>query len=349
MPLEFRKDEDRLIWIRNPFTGTVTYFTDIHKKQSGFPRRAAPSDPDSKQWRAAEAARLAELEAAQRHCPFCPGNEKLTRAEVLRVLPADVPGAAITDAPWLIRAFYNIIPRLPECCTGGRNESYVVVEDPRHFADGARHQDELLYTGMLPLTQFQALLAADAEVARMAYSNPAVGSVLIRKNQGRESGASQPHLHNQVIGADQAFPPILQEHERLAREPDLWRRILDFVEAEGFLVEQAGGCFLYFCPFGVFPRSYEIVCPEVSARITDVPHHTLDIFARLLHRALEILGPLPLDFEIHDGPLVPLHAHVSARHFPYSNIGGTLNLPANILGSYWRSPMPPADASRSND
>jgi len=47
---------------------------------------------------------------------------------------------------------------------------------------------------------------------------------------------------------------------------------------------------------------------------------------------------LPLDYEIHDGPLVPFHAHVSARHFPYSNIGGTLNLPANMPGSIWRVP-----------
>ena len=56
----------------------------------------------------------------------------------------------------------------------------------------------------------------------------------------------------------------------------------------------------------------------------------LDTFAALLHEALPILGPLPLDYEIHDGPGVPLHAHVSARYYPYSNIGGTLNLPSNL-------------------
>ena len=86
-----------------------------------------------------------------------------------------------------------------------------MVEDPRHFADGARHHDELLYTALLPLAQFRAILHADIAVARLAYRNPAVQAVLIRKNQGRESGASQPHLHNQVIGADQPFPPVVQE------------------------------------------------------------------------------------------------------------------------------------------
>ena len=85
-----------------------------------------------------------------------------------------------------------------------------------------------------------------------------------------------------------------------------------------------------FCPFGVFPRSYEVVCPEVEGRITDLPAAVVDTFADLIHQALQILGPLPLDYEIHDGPGVPLHAHVSARYFPYSNVGGTLNLPADL-------------------
>ena len=343
MPLEFRKDNGHLVWVRNPFTGTVTYFTEIHRKQSGFrpPQTVSPGFEQPADWRGAESARLAELEAARRDCPFCPGNEELTMAEVYRIHPNEVPDAAPTDSPWLIRAFCNIIPRVPEHCTGGRNESYVVVEDPRHFADGARHHDELLYTALLPPSQMRAILQADIAVARRAYANPAVQAVLIRKNQGRESGASQPHLHNQVIGCDQPFPPVWQEEQALAREPALWRDILAFVEREGFLVTQRDGCFLYFCPFGVFPRSYEIVFPDLYGRILDLPAAQVDVFADHLHQALAILGPLSLDYEVHDGPGVPLHAHVSARHFPYSNIGGTLNLPANVLASYWRSPARP--------
>jgi hypothetical protein len=62
--------------------------------------------------------------------------------------------------------------------------------------------------------------------------------------------------------------------------------------------------------------------------LTEISAEDLDVFASLLHQALAVLGPLPLDYEIHDGVDVPLHAHVSARHFPYASIGGTLNLPA---------------------
>lgn len=330
MPLEFRKEDGRLVWVRNPFTGVITYFTEVHRKQSGFRRPQVMPASQPPNWAEAEADRMAELEAARRDCPFCPGNEAQTTAEVLRVPPDAVPSAAARDAPWLIRAFRNLFPRIPEVCTGGRNESYVVVEDPRHFADDARHHDELLYSALLGPEQFRAVLRADIAVARIAYENPTVRAVLIRKNQGRESGASQPHLHNQVIGTDTSFPPVDQERACLRAHPDQWQEILAFAEDEGFLIAQRDGCVLYFCPFGVFPRSYEVVCPGVEGPITAVPDAVIDAFADLLHQALLILGPLPIDYEIHDGPGVPLHAHVCARYFPYSNVGGTLNLPSDL-------------------
>lgn len=341
MPLEWQKNGESLLWVRNPFTGVVTYFTDIQRKRSGFPNRRRPRPDVAADGEPALADRLAAL---QRSCPFCPGNEESTTAEVLRLRPDEVDGAVSPRSDWLIRAFHNIVPRIPEPCTGDRNESYVVVEDPRHFVDEPRDGDDLLYSGMLPEAQQRAVLRVDAVVARIAYENPAVKTVLVRKNQGPESGASQPHIHCQVIGCDRPLPPVLQEHERLCAEPDLWSRILDFARDESFLIEERGGGFLYFCPFGTFPRSYEIVFPDVRARLTDADDGLLDALAVLLHHALRILGPQPLDYEIHDGPLVPLHAHVNARHFAYSNIGGTLNLPAGLPASYWRT----GDARRRN-
>jgi galactose-1-phosphate uridylyltransferase len=184
----------------------------------------------------------------------------------------------------------------------------------------------------LPLPQFQALLAADVEVARRAYSNPAVRSVLVRKNQGRGSGASQPHVHNQVIGADQVFPAMAAERALLAREPELWQEIVAFAREHGFIVREVDGCCAYFCPFGTFPRSYEIVCVQDWVRMVDLPETRWKTFAALLHEVIGLLGPMPLDYEIHEGPGMPLHAHVNARHFAYSNIGGTLNLPAHLAG-----------------
>ncbi|MBI4516500.1 MAG: DUF4921 family protein [Deltaproteobacteria bacterium] len=338
MPVEFRKDGDQLVWVRNPFTRAITYFTHVHLKRSGFIRRAQeaalrPAPPDSV---AAEAERRAELERARRDCAFCPGNEHLTMEEVCRLSPSQVFGAhaaaSHTRGDWLIRAFYNIVPRLPECCTGGRNESYVVVEDPRHFADDARGHEDILYTAMLPPEQFRALIEAAIVVARRAYRNPAVNAVLVRKNQGRDSGASQPHLHCQVIGSDLPFAAVELEAAALAGEPGLWDEIIRFMDGEGFVLERRDGWVSYFCPFGIFPRSYEIVLPSYRGRVVDLPAAQLHTLADLLQAILSSLGPLSLDYEIHDGLGVPVHAHVNARHYPYSNIGGTINLPSTLLG-----------------
>lgn len=332
MPLRFHKEGGELVWVENPFTGTVTYFTDLLSKRSGFAPRAVMTDERAR--RQAEEERFAELEAARRNCPFCPANEHLTPPEVLRVLPEEVKGAEPGHS-WLIRAFPNLTPRLPPSCTGGRNESYVVVEDPRHFAEDPRHNEDVLCTSMLSPQHFRVLLGAVVSVAHIAKENPAVKSVLIRKNQGRESGASQPHVHSQVIGVDRELPPVVQEWARLREEPGLWRDIVAFAEGEGFVVQRCGSTVLYFCPFGAFPRSYEIVNLEQGRPITDIDPGSLNDFADLLHKALCLLGPLPLDFELHDGQGVPLHAHVNSRYFPYSNMGGTLNLPSGVPAQAW--------------
>jgi hypothetical protein len=326
MALQYRTENGELIWVRNPFTGAVTYFTHIHRKRSGFAASPPPlATPDS--------GRLDEEFAAVRSgCPFCPGNEALAPSEVMRLSEREVKGSGSSEE-WLIRGIRNLIPRIPEACTGGRNESYVVVEDPRHFVEDANGHEDLLYSAMLPAEQFQALLAVDLEIARRAYANPDVAAVLIRKNQGRESGASQPHAHNQVIGSDIPFPAVARECEVTAQMPRIWHDIIEFVRGEGFLLEERDGCYSYFCPFGTFPRSYEVVCLEGWTRAMDVPESTWRTFVGMLHSAVRILGDTPLDYEIHEGPGVPLHAHVNARHFAYSNIGGTLNLPSNLVSN----------------
>lgn len=334
MPLEYRRDDGRLVWVRNPFTGVITYFTHVHRKRSGFVKRqqdAALRGADRPDQAALEEQLRRELEDAERECPFCPGNEHMTTEELFRVRPEEVAGAGPRRSPWLLRVIPNLIPRIPECCTGGRNESYVVIEDPRHFADDATGHEDLLYTALLPAEQIRALLAAAAEASRRSYANPAVRAVVVRKNQGRHSGASQPHVHTQVIGSDVPFAPIVREAELTAAEPGLWRELVEFVGGEGFLMERRGAALSYFCPWGTFPRSYEVVVPEYRGRLADLPDSAMSDFAALLHDALRALGPIPIDYEIHDGAGIPLHAHLNARHFPYSNIAGTLNLPSTLL------------------
>jgi galactose-1-phosphate uridylyltransferase len=165
---------------------------------------------------------------------------------------------------------------------------------------------------------------------RLAYANDHVRSVLIRKNQGRESGASQPHIHNQVIASHALFPDIEVEMRVTAREPHIWTECADFFRTEGWLIHQEEALLTCWSPFGKFPRCFDVIDLAHWGPMTDMTDGVIACFARALHQVLMLFGPFALDYEIHQGEGIPLHVHVNSRQFTYSNIGGTLNLPNDM-------------------
>src|SRR5579863_10154075 len=106
----------------------------------------------------------------------------------MRLTPAEFAswnGAAVlADASWAVRVFNNLFPRIPEKLTGGRNESYIVVEDPRHFTNHPRSINDLMWSGALGEDHFFHLLKTDVHLMQRVFANPAIHSVIIRKNQG---------------------------------------------------------------------------------------------------------------------------------------------------------------------
>ena len=57
------------------------------------------------------------------------------------------PAAGMFNSPWVMRVFNKrLFPRIPAELTGNRNESYIVVEDPRHFVETPRTQTDLIFT-----------------------------------------------------------------------------------------------------------------------------------------------------------------------------------------------------------
>jgi galactose-1-phosphate uridylyltransferase len=330
MAIEYEMRDGTLVWIRNPVTGVISYVVDVRGKSFAFTLggreelnpELPPPDPKS-------------LRNAMRTCPFCPGNEGLAPDELMRVAPADFSswdGAHSSDgATWVIRVVNNLFPRIPERLTGGRNESYIVVEDPRHFLDHPRSINDLMCTGVLGEDHFFHLIATDVRLMRRVFENRAVHSVVVRKNQGRESGASQPHPHQQVIGSPQPLPAIEAEARAQHENPAFWEELVELVERIGLLIERNNGVVSYASPIGAFPRSYDVIMPEFRGLLTDLSPDDLRPFARALFRIIRILGPLPLDYEIHQGAGLPLHAHINGRLYPYSNVAGTLNLPSQLV------------------
>lgn len=334
MSIEYEIRGGALVWIKNPISGVISYVVDVRGKSFAF-TLGGRSELDP----AAPVLGAEEIARAQAACPFCPGNETMAPAEIMRITRAEFSHwkgggteSAGARAQWVMRVFNNLFPRIPTELTGGRNESYIVVEDPRHFSSAQpRRAGDLMCTGALGEEHFLRLIETEVAVMRRAMENHTVRSIVIRKNQGRESGASQPHLHQQLIGAPSALPALIAEAEAERRAPGLWEELLELVERLGLLIERRDGVVSFASPIGAFPRSYDVMMPQFRGTLAELEPEPLRLFARAICRILRVLGPLPLDYEIHQGEGLPLHAHINSRLYPYSAVAGTLNLPSVLV------------------
>ena len=335
MSIEYGMKDGVLLWVRNPFDGTVTYFNDIHRKPHAFRHLTRPQHLAATPPPLSPNALQDEMERVRHTCVFCPGNEAMTMEEVMRVTygamydATSIPAGFHAD-DWAIRVIRNIIPRVPEECTGGKNESYVIIEDGRHFLPDATGLSDLMWSGALPAQHFYHVLRVVAEVVRRSLTNTAVKSVLIRKHQGRESGASQPHIHIQAIGADRIFPDVERDMEVTARQPNIWQECVELMRTLDFHIEEGDGIASHWSPFGKFGRHFEVISLQDWQPLPDIPDTRLRLFAQYTHRLLRALGTAPYDLEIHHGEGIPLHLHLNGRRHVYANIGGTLNSPTDV-------------------
>ncbi len=338
MSIEYGIKNGALPWIRNPFTGAVTYFNEIHRKPHSFRRLTNASQPHPAPQPLSPEAFHAEAQRVQGTCVFCPGNEGQTMQEVMRLdyrdiyAPEAMPDGCAPDA-WAMRVIHNIVPRIPEVCTGGRNESYVIMEDARHFLPGATRLGNVMWSGALPSPHYEHTLGLATRVIQHSMDNPAVKSVLIRKHQGRESGASQPHIHIQVIGADRVFPDVEREIEATTRNPEIWSEGIDFMRTFGFQLDDRDDIVTQWSSFGKFSRQFEVISRQDWQPITALSEDRLRLFLQHVHRLLRAIGPDPYDLEIHHGEGIPLHLHLNSRRYVYANIGGTLNAPSDLAES----------------
>jgi hypothetical protein len=152
MAIEYGSRDGGLLWIRNPFTGFISSVVDYDKSPAlaldacnlvSMPKTYAENQQIEGQ--------------AMAVCPFCPGNESKVLPELIRVGTQEIHGWDGDPASsWVIRVFNNLFPRFPAALSGGRNESYVVVEDPRHFLVRELPPSNLLYTGAAERSAFQA-------------------------------------------------------------------------------------------------------------------------------------------------------------------------------------------------
>lgn len=148
-------------------------------------------------------------------CPFCPGNELETPAEI---------DAVRNGAGWSARAFANKYPA---------SEHHEVV------AEGARHVDQPCDLELATLRD--ALALWQRRIAALERL-PGVGCTFLFKNVGAAAGASIAHNHSQILGLAAPPPRLLLEAQHAARlDACPWCRTLATAETDGRLVFASAG------------------------------------------------------------------------------------------------------------
>jgi UDPglucose--hexose-1-phosphate uridylyltransferase len=126
-------------------------------------------------------------------CPFCPGNESKTPAEVLRY-PAN-------GMPWTVRVIPNQFAALSSDVQPNRSLQHlwrridgfgfheVIIDGPDHSRCMA----------MLPDEHVAGILRVYKQRYQMLSTDHRVNHITIFKNHGTDAGASQQHPHSQLI------------------------------------------------------------------------------------------------------------------------------------------------------
>ncbi len=141
---------------------------------------ALHEDPITGDLRLVAPGRSARLGPRPAGCPFCPGNEHTTPPETGRIErrphAGDDPGL---DADWSARAFPNLFPLT--------DPHEVLVPSPRHVTAWKHLTLPELEAGLELLLHRRAKLQQPGR-----YVHAFV-------NDGREAGASLPHVHAQLV------------------------------------------------------------------------------------------------------------------------------------------------------
>jgi UDPglucose--hexose-1-phosphate uridylyltransferase len=258
---------------------------------------------------------------APEHCPFCPGNEEMTPAELLAVRPA---GSRPNTPGWSVRAIPNQFALLRiEGKFDRRGEGLydmmngigaheVIIETPDHEATLAGY-------GMIKI---QEVLWTCRERAIDLQRDPRFRYIQIFRNYGEAAGASITHPHSQIIAL-----PILPRrlNDEVSQSFEYWTRkercvFCDIVnqDSEGPRLVYENDYFVALEPFASkFPFETWILPKEHSAYFHHISDTQLPSLAETLRVTLaafaEALSYPPYNLIIHMAPLQPDKKYLAPR------------------------------------
>lgn len=223
-------------------------------------------------------------------CPFCPGNEHLTAAEISRIG---------NGSNWRVRTVPNKFPALTS--VGERTRSNngifrsmtgvgfheVIVDHPRHNMTPALiTDDEMTDIVTMYWTRYAAL-----------KKDPRIEAIVIFRNHGESAGTTLYHPHSQLAATPVVPSQVRARMEESIRYFDdngecLFCRTLREEIAAGDRIIIEGEHFIAFIPYAalspfhtwIFPKRHMSSFDDIAdAEITDLARVLRSLLARLYH------------------------------------------------------------------
>jgi UDPglucose--hexose-1-phosphate uridylyltransferase len=305
--------------------------------------------------RANRFASVVEDGSSRPACPFCQGNERLTEPESFALRD---PGTTNDSPGWQVRVVPNKYPALTACPSpvGDAREPYeqlpafglheVIVETPDHVTA----------FDTLSVSQVEAVLRVYRARLRTLSTMADMRSVLIFRNEGSASGASQEHVHSQLLALPILPPEVKSEIRAAARYLRRTQECLTCamlsreLQHRRRLVSSARG---YAVVTSFAPRfSYElsIVPLAHSHDFSASDDGDLPGLARTLLEVLgalrTLIGPFPFNLNLQTTPVHPRAGWDAALHWRIDILPRISHASGLSLGSgVWIVAVPPEDAA----
>ncbi|HHL39734.1 MAG TPA: hypothetical protein ENJ37_04455 [Deltaproteobacteria bacterium] len=218
-------------------------------------------DPTTQTWVLVGEGRARGGRSCPRHCPFCPGGESRTPAELDSVGEGDWTARVISDASPVFhrdveygRSAVGFFDRM-----NSRGAHEIVIESRDHGKTmAALRPDEV----GAALELYRRRTAVHKKDRRIRY-------VLIFKNQGRRAGSYIEHAHSHILGSP-VIPVRLQQELRWARrhfekkERCLFCDVMKEELRQKARIAASNDAFVAFCPYAsrrpfevwIFPRDH---------------------------------------------------------------------------------------------
>jgi UDPglucose--hexose-1-phosphate uridylyltransferase len=231
-------------------------------------------------------------------CPFCPGNERMTPPEKLRLMH----DPAANDAQWQVRVVPNKFAALDakaeiERQTLGIKRSVsgaglhdVIIENPAHNKPLA----------LLDEKEFDRVMDAYQRCYDDVTADPRVAHATLFKNHGERAGTSLEHPHSQIVGTPIMPPQVRERMETSLRFYDetgeciICSTMADELIDQSRIIQQNDD-FVAFIPYAaltpfsiwIFPLRHTATFPETTDAEMQSLSRILRNTLRRIHFGLE--------------------------------------------------------------